>query len=124
MGKDLFVAEVSEWLDLPELQIAEIANAGKKANIYDVRKVGFLITDENACKRYDIKGATSQGKNMYLPTIVIRTDEGDRLYRLPIQLGEWVIRNVGLAHSGTNLFPSKVEFGILDGRVYAEFVDL
>lgn len=57
-----------------------------------------------------------------LPTVTVEEEGDPRLYRLPDKLNGWAYDNVALALSGTRLFPCDVEFGVLRGRPYAEFV--
>jgi hypothetical protein len=57
-----------------------------------------------------------------LPTAIIQDRDNVSLYRLPTDLAPWVMNAVAMAHAGRNQFPSKVEFGRLEGRVYDDFV--
>lgn len=43
-------------------------------------------------------------------------------YRLPHQLDEWVQLSLMMSAQGVNSFPSEVEFGKIDGRIYAEIL--
>jgi hypothetical protein len=56
----------------------------------------------------------------------LETTDGD-LYRLPTQLFAWAFDVVAmvLAHGGNEqarLFPTRIEFGILDGNTYADIL--
>jgi len=57
-----------------------------------------------------------------LPTVTVQEKDGPRLYRLPHKLNGSAHDNVALALSGTRVFPCDVEFGVLRGRPYAEFL--
>lgn len=43
-------------------------------------------------------------------------------YRLPHQLDDWVQVSMMMSAQGLNAFPSEVEFGKIDGRIYAEIL--
>ena len=43
-------------------------------------------------------------------------------YLLPDELTEWAIMVITIADMGQNLFPSFVEFGIINKRFYAEIL--
>lgn len=51
----------------------------------------------------------------------IETTE-DQILRLPESLVEWAMTTVAVALTMANPFPSEVEFGIVDGRAYAEIL--
>ncbi|CAB9541247.1 hypothetical protein BROOK1789B_1773 [Bathymodiolus brooksi thiotrophic gill symbiont] len=42
------------------------------------------------------------------------------LCSLPVALSEWVQECVYMAFTGMNMLPAKVEFGVLNNRVYAK----
>lgn len=57
------------------------------------------------------------------PIITIKhPEQGAVAYRLPRDLQEWVEHSMGMKLQGFDLFPAKVEFGILDERVFAEII--
>jgi hypothetical protein len=57
------------------------------------------------------------------PVITIKQPEqGAAAYRLPRDLQEWVEHSMGMKLQGFDLFPAKVEFGILNERVFAEII--
>lgn len=43
-------------------------------------------------------------------------------YRLPHQLDDWVQVSMMMSTQGLNVFPSEVEFGKINGRIYAEIL--
>lgn len=116
------VRTVEEWLDLPELIIPTLNDDAEKGAVHNVLKVGFGLVSPEDCIRKGVKAQRGQGNRCLLPTAVIEVEGERQFYRLPIQLTSWAAHNVEKAHSGTNLFPSRVEFGVLKGRVYAEFI--
>jgi hypothetical protein len=57
-------------------------------------------------------------------TPIATVKEGDKAvaYVLPIELNGWVENMMLLSMDGVKMFPEKVEFGILNGRPYAEIL--
>jgi hypothetical protein len=66
----------------------------------------------------------SLGMAQTTPIVTIMEGEKAVVYRLPIEYSEWVMTAMGMAHSGLNPFPCKVEFGynIHQQRYYAEIL--
>lgn len=53
----------------------------------------------------------------------IRQEDGSAVvYRLPYQLDDWAQSSMVMSLGGSNLFPSDVEFGMIDGRVYVDIL--
>lgn len=110
-----------EWRLLPELPMKAIADEGEKGSVYRVLKAGFYSAryaelDDAGVNRPDGDGV------LPLPTVTVEEEGGPRLYRLPDKLNGWAYDNVAIGVSGVRLFPCDVEFGVLHGRPYAEFV--
>ncbi|MGM0817434.1 MAG: hypothetical protein ACQEUO_18355 [Bacillota bacterium] len=81
------------------LQIPTLKNTSEDGTVYHVLSLGVI-------------GTHSAGM------VPVEDSEGKvAAYRLPSALADWVALNMGL---GVNVFPSDVEFGIIDGRPYAE----
>jgi hypothetical protein len=57
-----------------------------------------------------------------LPSVVVDQERSRRRLRLPLQLSAWALDVAALGLAGHFTFPTDIEFGILDGRAYAEFV--
>lgn len=86
------------------LDCPEIPNPQAVGKVYVVLSVGFLPQ-----KR--------------LPVVTIKEADGSAVaYRLPEGLGEWAEAVVHQAMLGLNPFPADVDFGVLEGRVYAEII--
>ncbi len=117
----LIVTTLDEWRALPEIAFPGVAETSATGSIYALRKVGFLAVPEAQCPP-DLREALAVGDKRLLPTTVIEFDGGLQLCRLPIELSPWARQCVELAHSGMNPFPSRVEFGRLKGRAYAEIL--
>jgi hypothetical protein len=116
------VQTYDEWNSLPEIAFPTLKSDNDEGSSYAVRKVGWLFADRQDCNEVEIPpGAMAAGK-VTLPTAVIMFDGEPQLCKLPIELGAWAFDLVALAHSGHNLFPAKVEFGVLDGRHYVKIL--
>lgn len=114
-----YVTDLAGWLALPELQLPELSSQGQQGTTYLVKKVGFLAVEIGDLPEA-LQGAPAVGNKRLLPTIMVRFDQDDALCRLPLGLAPWAQFCVHAAHSGGNPFPAEVEFGILEGRAYAE----
>lgn len=99
------VKTYEEYKNLKQLPIPVTKNSKEKGSILSVLKVGFF---------------NNEGE--LLPTVTIKNSEREELLRLPIELQAWAVNCVSLAQTGMKVFPSNVEFGILDGRYYAEIL--
>jgi hypothetical protein len=113
---------VEEWLKLPEIFPPTLRNESEIGSIFFVVKVGFLALSEKECRRLKLPAAQEYMGKCILPTAVIAANGASELRRIPLELGQWAFDSVALAQSGRSLFPSKVEFGILNGRAYAEHI--
>lgn len=87
-----------------------------------VAKAGFLLASGEECRKAGVSAERSPSGEFALPTAIIQDASGPSLRPRPTALAPWVFDAVALAHAGRNQFPSKVEFGCINGRLYAEFV--
>ena len=110
-----------EWMGLPEPDFPKLRSPSEDGSTYMVKKVGFLAVPGDHCTKAGIAAMRSPDSKGLLPTAVVVFDDEDTLCKLPVELGEWVFSAVSMAQSGMNPFPCDVEFGVLDGRTYAEF---
>src|SRR5882724_9952614 len=110
------VQSIEEWLKLPEPAFPTLKTTDEKGTVYAVRKVGFLGVPPEECKKNGLEVPLSPLGKCLLPTAVVEFDGSPQLCRLPVGLGPWALFVVNTAHNGTNLFPSKVEFGVIGGR--------
>jgi len=116
---------VAEWKRLPELPIVRIASEDESASVYTVIRAGFMPAKQADASATGLSGTVAPDVPagiLPLPTATVASGEGERIYRLPIELNDWVISIVALAQDGRLRFPCEVEFGILRGRHFAEFV--
>ncbi|MCE4092845.1 hypothetical protein LXM61_27255 [Priestia megaterium] len=57
------------------------------------------------------------------PIITVKEKNGEVVaYRLPDELRDWVEHSMGMKLSGFDVFPSEIEFGIIDNHAYAEIL--
>jgi hypothetical protein len=122
MDKKPPIQSAIEWQALPEPQLPNLKDESESGTTYRVVKVGFLAVPSSQCKEINLKAKSAPGGRCLLPTAVVLFDGKEELCKLPIELSEWVENSVAMAHSGIDLFPSDVEFGILKGRAYAEML--
>ena len=88
-----------EFLEIPVLD-----NASESGNVYNVLSVGFI-------------GAQRE------PVASVKEPNGNVIaYRLPHELNGWIENAISMKMMGISLFPSKVEFGVLNDRVYVEML--
>jgi hypothetical protein len=121
MSDATHVLSLSDWRALPEVRVPTLRNEAETGTIVVVAKVGFLLATEEECADAHISAEPGPNGKFILPTAMIQEVKVARLHRLPTGLTSWVLDAVALAHNGKNLFPSKVEFGKLNGRIYAEY---
>jgi hypothetical protein len=94
-----------------------VNKAGGKIYLNDPSKHELLETDGKA---YDVLSVGLLQDNT--PIATIKKDGKARVYRLPSELFDWVFTTVGMSQMGMNPFPVQVEFGIIEGRHYAEIL--
>jgi len=113
----------SAWLALPEIGFPNLKSATQKGAIYSVYNVGFLLASKKDCDAAGVQADLGPMGKCVLPTAVVEFSDEQRLCRLPLALAPWVYGNLQLVDLGALGFPATVEFGILNGRPYGEFVD-
>ncbi len=112
---------VAEWRSLAPLPMAHISSEQESASVYTVVRIGFIPANTEDARAAGVAGDAPPGM-LPLPTVTVAGAEGERIYRLPIELNGWAVDVVALAHAGQNFFPCDVEFGVISGRPFAEFV--
>ena len=120
-GPDWAPRSAKEWRALPELPMKAIADEGETGSVYRVVKTGFYPARYAELDDAGVERPEGDGM-LPLPTVTVQEKDGPRLYRLPHKLNGSAHDNVALALSGTRVFPCDVEFGVLRGRPYAEFL--
>lgn len=122
MESKTFVEDLNGWLKLPQIETVTITDQRESGNILDVQKVGIVLADKNECVKRDIKTPEFMPGKSALPTAMILLQGKDVLFRLPVELSDWAKSCVQMAHSGANPFPARVDFGVFNGRFYAEIL--
>jgi hypothetical protein len=111
------ILSIAEWESLEVLPIPKLVSENEKGTVYTVLKVGVLFA-KNAT---DYKEKEHK-EYLYLPTITVGPGVNKCAFRLPLSLSAWAFDQVALTHSGDIAFPAEVEFGVLNDRVYAEYI--
>ncbi|HYX09282.1 MAG TPA: hypothetical protein VE912_21285 [Bacteroidales bacterium] len=123
MKKNFQVTDIEGWLNLPNIEIPSLQSKKEIGSIFEVKKVGFVLADRNECRAKGLNKASEVlGGKCALPTAVVLFDDKYELCSLPLDLSEWVQQCVAMAQAGMNPFPTKVEFGIINNRAYAEML--
>lgn len=122
MGQEFVVASPAEWLTLPEISCPSIASSDVRGSEYLVWKVGFAAATKDQCEEAGIDAEVGPADKCILPTVVIAFPNTKRLCRLPLELAQWAFDCVAMVRAGALEFPSKIEFYMLNGRPYAEFL--
>jgi hypothetical protein len=91
----------------------------KGAKCYINYRKHKMLSINNQSKKYTVLSVGFFGK-MERACITILDNNIPTCYLLPDELMEWAFSVVALANYGEKLFPSIVEFGIMQGRFYAE----
>ncbi len=122
MENKFVITDVEGWLNLPNMKMPSLKSEKETGSVFEVKKVGFVLADKNECKAKGLNAPEAPGGKLALPTAVVLFGDKYELCRLPVELSEWVQQCVDMAHAGMNTFPTKVEFGMLSNRSYAEIL--
>ncbi len=122
MSDNFVITDLNGWLNLPNIEMPSLKSEKEKGSVFRVKKLGFVLVDKNECKRKGLNARQASGGKCALPTAVVLFGDKYELCSLPLELSEWVQQCVGMAHSGMNAFPTQVEFGVLNNRIYAEML--
>ncbi|MDC0743117.1 hypothetical protein [Polyangium mundeleinium] len=117
---------VSDWLLLPELVIQEIRDTSETTEPVRVLTVGLLRATLAACRTAGLTEALNEdlpdSTHIGLPTVTIQAGVEQTLFRLPLDLGDWVFTCRSFAKQGINYFPGDVRFCKIRDR-YAADID-
>lgn len=83
-----------DYLKIPHTELGKI---------YSVLSIGFF------------------GK-MKQPNITVEENNQVKCYLLPLELLNWSMDCVAIANVGGNVFPSRVQFGVINNQYYAEIM--
>ncbi|MBG9531583.1 hypothetical protein ABE48_10610 [Bacillus thuringiensis] len=101
----------------PYLNIPMIINENDGIT-YEVLSAGFHNNDAVAMITTD--GFTTNRVNT--PIVTVKNDDSSiQVFRLPLELDDWVLSCMRAASIGKNPFPCKVAFGIIDTKCHVEF---
>lgn len=82
----------------------------------------ILSSDTEQGIVYEVLSAGVLGSQR-TPVITVKEKNGEVVaYRLPDDLRDWVEHSMGMKLSGFDIFPGKIEFGIVDNHTYAEIL--
>ncbi len=117
------VRSLADWVLLPELGCPAISRETRKGAVYAVHKVGLLAIPEVDMPAGKVPGVMFESGKCLLPTIELAFGNEKKLCKLPLQLSAWAVDIIALTEQlGESPFPAEVEFGILNGRHYAEIL--
>ncbi|NMH69915.1 hypothetical protein HF072_14090 [Bacillus sp. RO3] len=69
---------------------------------------------------YEVLSVGTHGNKT--PIATIKEGNGAKAYILPEELKGWALNFLMLSADGVKMFPTSVEFGIINGRPYAEIL--
>lgn len=86
------------------------------------KTIGLITRRRRQFGKRELGIRPGPGSKYVLPTAVVEFAGEFQLCRLPLELAPWAFDCVALANGLANPFPSEVEFGVLNGRVYAQLL--
>lgn len=118
------VIAVPDWLRLPELPLPTIASEQQTGSVYRVLRVSaYLVSESDRFFLREVFGRADLADGLVsLPSVTVEEAGSPQAYRLPLPLAGWAMDTAALGVAGGLEFPTDVEFGILRGRPYADFV--
>lgn len=116
------INSADEWQNLPAPDLPTLQSAEETGAIYEVVKLGYYPAAKEECLAIGIKADQPHSVAYALPFAHIKLDQDTKLCRLPIELTSWVLRALLITQRGANPLPAKIEFGVIDGRVFAEIL--
>ena len=112
----------NEWQGLEPLPIPSIKNESQQGRTYNIEVIHTLAVPVSAEEEMEVNEDTYQvGTHYVFASVKVSTKQGTRWFRLPNDLTEWAAF-LAVAAKETMKFPCKIEFGMLRGRNYADFV--
>ena len=118
------VVAVPDWLRLTELPLPTIANEQETGRVYRVLRVSaYVVSEDDRFFLREVFGRADLADGLaFLPSVVVDQDGLQQAYRLPLPLSGWAMDTAALGLAGGLEFPTDIEFGVLRGRPYADFV--
>ncbi len=115
------VKSAREWISLTEPDFPVLSSRDEQGAIYEVSDFGYYPASKAECVAVGIQADQPNDAMGYaLPMAYVKIDQEFELCRLPIGLTSWVLRAILITQRGLNPLPAKVEFGEIDGKVFAE----
>lgn len=87
---------------------------------HEVLKIPVLMNDKTKGVVHEVLSVGVVGAQRALIATIKKSNKNVVAYRLPEELRGWAEHSMGMSAMGVKFFPTKVEFGILNGRTYAE----
>lgn len=116
------ITSAAQWHKLPSLEIPVIQSVEETGVVYEVTRLGYYPAAKEECIAIGLKADQPDSVAYVLPFACIKTDQGDQQCRLPMELTSWALRALLITQRGANPLPANIEFGIVDGRVFAEIL--
>ena len=116
------IVSARDWLEVPELPCPKIRSERENGKVYKVARVAVVAFPLSACDGIDLTDVWSEVGKFFFTKIEFTEAGKQHTRRLPLGLTNWAIDTVSLAQAGLLTFPMKIEFGVLDGRAYAEML--
>lgn len=116
------VKSIQEWQALPALALPTLVSTREQGAVFNVRKVGFLLVNAADCHSAGIPAIGTFQDRCFLGSVVVDIEGQPVLRRLPLTLADWAVNEIALAKQGFRKYPSKVEFGCIDNRTYAQIL--
>lgn len=114
------VTSAEQWNNLPGPELPELQSAEESGAAYEVTQLGYYPAAREECMALGIKADQPQGVAYALPIAHMKLGQEIVLCKLPIELTSWVLRAILITQRGANPLPATIEFGKLDGRVFAD----
>lgn len=116
------INSAGEWQNLPTPDLPTLKSAEETGAIYEVVKLGYYPASKEECLAIGIKADQPHGVAYALPFAHMKLEQDIQLCRLPIELTSWVLRALLITQRGANPLPAKIEFGMIDEKVFAEIL--
>lgn len=116
------VTSAAEWNNLPEPELPTLQSPEETGSIYEVVRFGYYPAAKDECLAIGLTADQPDSVAYALPYAEMKLGQELELCKLPIKLTSWVLRALLITQRGANPLPANIEFGILDGQVFAEIL--
>ncbi len=111
-----------EWMNLPELPTPILASSNDNGAVFVVENISFYITTPSECNQLGLTAERLTDGRFALPIVCVKQDNASTYFRTPLELTGWIFQAIDLFRDSAGSLPSQIEFGVLGGRTYAEFL--